>query len=334
MVMWLGLAHLGMVAFAAACGSDGSCVSNSLDDQDDEVAMLQGESNMEKKGGAMQVEQPRLGDGRNGQAAVFGAVGALQEGLCHFLGVDRQSLGKVAEQFSTSTEFCYERSQFPPNCWAQKPGPATATCTVDSGRITCKCPPTGQVGCHIDNLPAATGRCASKMVYAANGTVHHSGGETDVTGKAQEKYCKNMVKNDQWQTKHLLAASSDGPASTDDGWWGCKWKSDYTWNDGKCRRKARYIGESCWDGWWGNGHCAGSDTSYDEYSTSCYEAKCMPFAWVQDRKECKCAWFGWNFLVACSAAKDQCGGHACVLSGKDGKKYCDYATAQNWGSII
>merc|ERR1712224_257286 len=106
-----------------------------------------------------------------------------------------------------------------------------------------------------------------------------------------------MGKNNEWQQRGLIATDADGPAANGNSWWTCWYPN--TWHDGKCQRRTRYLGESCWDGWFGNGACVGSETSYDEYSTACYRGKCLPFAVVQERNECECAWLGWNFIVAC-----------------------------------
>jgi hypothetical protein len=200
------------------------------------------------------------------------------------------------------------------------------------------CPSSAGVDCHLDELhtqPATTGRCAEITVYVPSGEKHVEAetGLAGVTGEAPVIYCRNMQLNDQWEQMGLVASSDDGPAEKDSSYWGC-WPS-YTWRDGKCQRRNRFLGESCWDGWWNpfigaSGTCAGSDTSYDEYSTSCYNSVCIPYAAAQEREECTCATLGWNFLVVCSAAGGQCDGHACVLSTGDGKKYCDYASSQDW----
>merc|ERR1712187_94148 len=164
-----------------------------------------------------------------------------------------------------------------------------------------------------------------RMVYVHDGEKHEKGGDTDITGSDQDVYCENMTLNDQWKEKGLVA---DSPPENDKSWWLCWYPS--TWYDGKCQRGDRYLGESCWNGWFGAGTCAGSSSSYGEYSTSCYQSKCVPYAFAREREECQCAWIGWNLLFACTAKNDVCGGHACVWNTGDGKEYCDYATGQDW----
>jgi len=246
-------------------------------------------------------------------------------------GVQRTNAStELALDFASGSSYCYQKdsARFG-DCWAKKPPSNTSNCTVDSGKAACLC---ADFPCHVDNLHQSvptTGRCASKSIYVVDGEKHvNQSKEIDVTGTGEEAYCTDMVKNDQWQAKHIVKLSSDPPAISGNGWWTC-W-SPNTWHDGKCQRRTRYLGESCWDGKWGAGVCAGSDSSYDEYSTSCYKGTCVPYAWVKEREECTCAWIGWNFLWTCSASGGKCGGHPCSLSTRDGKKYCDYAQSQNW----
>jgi len=241
--------------------------------------------------------------------------------------------------YSTSTSYCYENdSPLLGNCWQNKPGSSTPACTPSSGRTTCLCPGDAGVGCNLDALdqqPPTTGRCAEIEVYVPGGERHTQvgTGSIDVTGSAPLVYCRNMTLNNKWAERGLVASPDDGAAETSSSWWGCWYP--YTWKDGMCQRRTRFLGETCWDGSTNYllgtaGVCAGSDTSYDEYSTSCYSSRCTPYAMAREREECTCAWVGWNFLVACSAAEDKCGGHACVLTTRNMKKYCDYATSQDW----
>lgn len=256
--------------------------------------------------------------------------------------------------FRASTAYCYEKSNFA-HCWSSKPGNAPV-CSASSGTTICLCPEHTQIECDVGNLNGetpSTGRCANKIIYVRDGEVHkNSRGQIDITGQTQETYCHDMRLNDQWKEKGLIAQESDGPSSmpkNDSYWDTCP--AGYVSKDGECYRKKRFLGESCggtewvrggaavWDNWVRGGgselagQCAGSDTTYDEYSTACYEGTCVPFSFVNGRQECSCAWSGWNFLVSCSAADDKCGGHACVLSAGNGKKYCDYATSQDWNSL-
>jgi len=250
-------------------------------------------------------------------------------------GVLQVSSTAFEAKFSTSTSYCYEREDGPlGNCWKKKPGANTTLCTVDSGKTTCKCPTSQDGGgCHIDALSSdvpTTGRCAALMVYVLDGERKHSRTNlsVDVIGKSSETYCKDMVKNDEWKTRQIVKLPDDPPPTNSNSWFTC-WPPN-TWQDGRCQRRSRYLGESCWDGLFGAGQCLGNDSPPFEYATSCYLGKCLPLAWAEERHECSCAWLGWNFLVACSSANGRCNGHACVWNTGDGKKYCDYGSGQDW----
>lgn len=232
--------------------------------------------------------------------------------------------------YTTSTSYCYEQDSASfGNCWAQMPSTSTPACTASSGTAACKCADTP---CDIDNLAVSgvTGRCAEKKIYVANGESHSQNNNIAVTGTTENVYCENMVNNNQWPQQGCIATSSDGPDNKKKTGWFCP--SGYWTRNGKCYRGKRFLKEECWDGWF-SGKCKNSDTSYDEYSTSCYAGQCVPYAFAQQRQRCDCAWLGWNFLVVCSANHNLCGGHACVLNTGDGNKYCDYATSQNWNSF-
>jgi len=105
--------------------------------------------------------------------------------------------------------------------------------------------------------------------------------------------------------------------------WGCcLFTSGYTWKDGKCQDKTRFINERCWDG----GECKNGD---GDARVSCYDNRCMPSVSVQNRAKCECDLIGWYFFFACSSS-DTCDGHACVFSTGPGGWMCDYNTDQNW----
>lgn len=251
----------------------------------------------------------------------------------HSVSVDTARTNKSG--YFSSTTFCYQNDSASfGNCWAQKPPTSTPACTVSSGAAVCKCP---DPMCDIDQLASSntTGRCAQKKIYVADGKIHSNNSDLDVTGTAEEVFCENMVNNNQWSQQGCIKTNADGPESYSKKWWK-RCDSGYTssgWT--KCLRKDRFIQpkESCWDSFFG-GKCKNHDKNYDEYATSCYKGQCVPYAFAQNREPCKCSWTGWNFLVACSAQGGACGGHACVLNTGDGNKYCDYATEQNWHSLL
>lgn len=240
----------------------------------------------------------------------------------------------VEQKFSSWGMYCYQANPVD-DCWVKKPPEDTPECTVDSGDTVCKCPEQEGSGCHVDALdanPPATGWCSSHLVFIYGGEEHNnvSTHAIDVLGSKDERFCMRMDKLDQWHDKHIARWPGDPEATSSSDYWSC-WFG-YTWEQGSCQRKTRYLGETCWDG---NlldpaGTCANSGSYYDEYTTSCRQGTCIPYSWVKDREECQCDWVGWNFIVACSAADGKCGGHACILHVSNGHKYCDYATKQNW----
>jgi len=215
------------------------------------------------------------------------------------------------------------------NCWESKPPLGTPLCTALSGNVTCRC---NESSCNVNALesadPPTTGRCAIKDIYVPHGwLLNDSSSSLDLSGDGVEIFCRDMLRNDQWKGKHLLKLPQDSLPVNSHSYWGCWWPN--TWQDGKCQRTTRYLGESCWGGWWGSGVCAGNDIFFDEYSTACYKGKCTPSAWVNDLKECSCFGRGQEFVIACRAMGGQCSGHACVRS-EHGKRYCDYGSSQNW----
>lgn len=255
----------------------------------------------------------------------------------HFHGVSVDATTTNKSGYSTQTSFCYEQDSATfGNCWANVPPSNTPACTPSSGSTVCRCP---DATCDIDNLASSgtTGRCAEKKIYVAAGLVqvHGVNSDVDVTGTTESVFCENMVMNNQWAQQGCIKTASDDVESYSKKWWQiCK--SGYTgrW-DGKCYRKVRFIEpkESCWDSVWG-GKCKNHESSYDEYSTSCFQGQCVPYAFARNREECSCSWLGYPFIVVCSASGGSCGGHACVMNTGDGKHYCDYATEQNWHSIL
>jgi len=236
--------------------------------------------------------------------------------------------GKIA----TRIRWCFEKNGSQSNdCWAAKPGPSTPACNASSGNTTCRCYGNHSMACHIDALdqdPPTTGRCKQKHAFVegeqpVNGTNDSS---VSTTGSDEEVFCTDMIKNDLWKDKHLVKLPEDPPAVNNRSWLLCWWGS--AWHDGKCQRKVRYLGETCW-GSMAAGQCAGSTKPHKEYSTACYKGRCVPSSWAQERHECSCSWFGLNLILACVAANGKCGGHACVMH-DDGKRYCDFTTTQDW----
>jgi len=247
--------------------------------------------------------------------------------------------------YSTTSTYCYDNDPFPEDCWAGKPTTAEP-CTAASGTATCRCADEGDsanVGCNIGLTGGATGRCAELMVYVGGEQAELSDVGVGVRATSKETFCKSMVLNDQWHELGLVA-TDDNPERADKVWYGWWWygcprgyTEDSWWgpfSDGPCYRKERLLGEQCWQAWGITGTCRGSDTSYEEYSTSCYQGTCVPYAEATARASCECSWVGPNLFVVCSAADQACDGHACVLNSGDGNHYCDYATSQDWQTLF
>lgn len=220
--------------------------------------------------------------------------------------------------WSRGSEYCYEDQSNPGDafgsCWENKPNEAlTPSCTLTSGTSTCKCPGNGEfcdvhVGEDSDTFEASY--CSDKICYVP------SSDETK-----SQCYCRNMVELPAFPKRGGRATEKCGSS-----WWKwgcCLFKGGYTWKDGKCQDKTRFMKEKCWDG----GSC--KDGSDGDSKTSCYEGRCYPWVSVGTRPQCKCDWFGWNVIFACSS-DETCDGHACVWNTGNGNRYCDYGSSQNW----
>lgn len=173
-----------------------------------------------------------------------------------------------------------------------------------------------------------TGRCDVVKVYIPTSEMDVAGITTTEVDPAMEVFCESMILNDQWEQKGLVAPD-DLPAEVGDNWWSCTFSKvgAYTWRDGKCLRRKRYVGEQCWDGWW-SGDCE-SETSDLNYKVSCIRGKCTPYSSQIEREQCTCS-TGLPIYVICWASDGTCGGHACVLNTGNGNHYCDYGTDQGW----
>jgi len=153
--------------------------------------------------------------------------------------------------------------------------------------------------------------------------------------ESQRFYCTRLVTTGDWSTRRRPA--SEGRETTGDGYWGCGWPWQSTqWHEDACRSVPRYLGETCWDD---AGECVNSGVaSYDGLHLSCATVPelgidtptCIPSAFEIERNQCECGWFDWYFFVACGAGGGACNGHPCVLSTRDGSKYCDYQADNNW----
>jgi len=132
--------------------------------------------------------------------------------------VDRGAEGR--RLYSTSTQYCYEKHSTPPgNCWQNKPGNYTPTCTPGSGTTTCLCQASAGIACSLDELtkqPPTTGRCAEVVVYVPGGEKHiqNETGFVDVTGEDPQVYCMKMVPSKMMGRLSQAAAGGDAGIHT------------------------------------------------------------------------------------------------------------------------
>jgi len=149
-----------------------------------------------------------------------------------------------------------------------------------------------------------------------------------------------------------LAQSYDAP------WKGCRWwnscwysscSSGYHGNGNRCIADGRFMGQTCSK----TQECRNDDNEqdpYDPYHLSCVatvdtggSARCVPSAFGASsqisssgalgngvvlatpritRNQCSCSFWSANLFIFCGS--NDCNGHPCVLTTRDGNKYCDY----------
>jgi len=231
------------------------------------------------------------------------------------------------ESLNATTAFCYQNTSTD-GCWSLKPNATTPHCTSKSGSTVCRCL---DVDCHVDELDAevpATGRCISTLVYVVGGRREvNEKDEVNIVGIRKDIYCKEMLRSDGWKERHLVPLLDDKPAENGKFWFMC-W-SPNTWHNWQCHRKQRFVGETCWDGYFKAGKCVSEDSG-GEYAVTCHQGACVPVHWALERTECQCAWDGFNFLLGCSAAENKCGGHPCLKRLGSEQFICDYASGVKW----
>lgn len=229
--------------------------------------------------------------------------------------------------------------------WIRGEGPSgLPACTPSSGTTFCECKQS-DIMCNLDFLTTGitptTGFCERRLIYTPKDHKHiDSKGNIDIT--KVKVFCKDMKLLNQWKSKKLVADDSKGPERKPKPWHGFCGSGYYPktveGNKQWCYRGRRYLNEICWGDSSSSGKCAGTESSYKEYRTSCVKekgetyGKCTPRSFPKSRPECECSWAGWNVVLACSAKNDACAGHACVMSIVDGKKYCNFGSEQNWQS--
>lgn len=230
---------------------------------------------------------------------------------------------------SRSSTFCYDDAYYaglgqtapqgPLNCFRNMPSMAPdCDLTTAGSSSACKC--TNE-GCDLEATSFGNdytaAYCSSKTSY-----IQGFGDEQTLTA-----FCDQYVVLEEWESR--TRPSGEDEQVTTSWWWPCWARWGYSWKDGACRSKKRFLGELCWDG----GECQNEGVqSYGDYRLSCAnwrgKTQCVPSFLDIKRNECDCNLFDWNFFVACGSSS--CNGHACVLSTGDGKKYCDFNTNNNW----
>lgn len=156
---------------------------------------------------------------------------------------------------------------------------------------------------------------------------------------SERYYCAAgaLQSTGDWSTRRRETAGGGNPESTNDGSWGCWWKSGYSYTYGKCQHRTRFLGETCADE---VGICENSNSpSYSGLHLSCATVPeigittptCIPSAFYIERNSCSCGWFDWWFAVACGAGSpNECNGHPCVFSTGPGGWMCDYNQGNDW----
>lgn len=252
--------------------------------------------------------------------------------------LDVATIGLSAQPF-----YCHERTneEF---CWDLRPL-AAVPCSADSGTEECECP-VGPLGCSINELdsdPPTTAKCVRREVYVPRGVDMKPGKQHWSEGSATKvkQFCTNMTKLDAWQSRGLVPAHEDGADALEGqdwrAWLGCWYP--YTWHNGECVRRRRFLGERCWDGLWnpfygtagvchGSAGTAGSDA--EDYAVSCFMGTCVPTSFLEAPHVCQCSVTSWRTYEYCGAQEGQCGGHPCRLDSEDGEHYCDFGAPQTW----
>mmetsp|Transcript_38589 Transcript_38589/g.104508 ORF Transcript_38589/g.104508 Transcript_38589/m.104508 type:complete len:312 (-) Transcript_38589:51-986(-) len=235
---------------------------------------------------------------------------------------EQNKSGSLYPNVEGSVSHCYEENR---GCWAKKPPSDTPDCTPDSGGEVCRCSTEECRFSMLTSDPPTTARCADKVLYVKGGHieyVYRGSGLQRVSGDGLEMYCTRMVKSTEWKAKHLVRLPGDHSYGTevDLGHLASMrcWGSQHHWEDGKCYKKVRYLGESCGQ----RSDCADAGGSHQ---TWCVEGKCVPAGFFP-RKECECIrWY--SKAMVCNA--NSCGYRACAKSLDSHKRYCDFA--MRWG---
>lgn len=238
------------------------------------------------------------------------------------------------ELLSQSTSYCYlnadggARDQLHdiPGCSAEPTdAPACVAGAASSESPLCSLRNKDGVDSHRWFDSYAFDHCQSVQVYVrADASEHY--------------YCMagGLSSTGDWSTRRRDSAGGGNPETSNDGSWGCWWKSGYSWVDGACRHRTRFLGETCQDE---VGICQNDGVdSYSGLHLSCAivpnfgitTPTCIPSAFDITRNSCSCGWFDWWFGVVCGAADSQCYGHPCVRSTGPGGWMCDYNQGNDW----
>jgi len=142
--------------------------------------------------------------------------------------------------------------------------------------------------------------------------------------------CERFEIHDQWNELGKIGTTE---TTCTNHWWEaacCFTKPGFSFHDGVCSGKDKYLGEECGDEW---GICKNDKDDEYMYHLACYQKEgtstkptCNARIFdVVEKKECACSALT---LVICSS--DDCNGHACVQSFSDFKHYCDWFSGNNW----
>jgi len=225
--------------------------------------------------------------------------------------------------------FCYEDfDQSGDGCWENRPT-NLPDCTLEHAVNT------PNELCFWTDVDDGNGDVESGDFKDPNFTIGQCGSATYYIREGDDFLTESIVCErfdifDQWNE---LGKIGTAETTCEDHWWAaacCFSKRGFSFRDGICSEKDKYLGDECGDEW---GICKNDKTNAAEvgHQLSCYqkegtsEPKCYPSSNEMQQQECTCSFV--NFVFCPS--KD-CNGHACVLTTADLNHYCDWGTGNNW----
>merc|ERR1719453_2077050 len=143
---------------------------------------------------------------------------------------------------SQSTSYCY----------------LNADGSVRDVMLGCSAEPTDAPACVTGAAPSSSPLCSlphkdgvdSNRWFDSYAFDHCQSVQVYVRADASEHYycaAGGLSSTGDWSTRRRESAGGGNPETSNDGSWGCWWKSGYSWVDGACRHRTRFLGETCQD---------------------------------------------------------------------------------------